>query len=61
MDNITTKKTCDKCGGCGLIKMETIICDLCKGIKCIRCRETGFIQLPYETCDTCDGLGTIIK
>ncbi len=33
---------CTDCKGCGLIKQDTIICNICNGIKCINCRESGF-------------------
>jgi hypothetical protein len=52
-------KQCEKCEGYGMVKQETIKCDLCNGIKCIMCKETGFAQLPYETCETCDGAGCV--
>lgn len=55
------KKQCVKCKGCGLIKQETIVCNLCNGKKCVMCGESGFSQLPYTTCIDCDGLGTIIN
>ena len=56
----SNKKQCIRCEGYGMIKQETIKCDLCNGIKCIMCKESGFSQLPYGICETCDGTGSVM-
>lgn len=50
---------CKKCGGCGLMKVNTIICDICDGIKCMSCGESGYKQMPWVECDNCFGPGEI--
>ena len=58
-DNFNNK--CFKCNGSGLMKMEPIICQKCKGQFhpfCIYCENrSGFEIQPYETCDQCLGNG----
>ena len=48
---------CKKCKGCGLMKVDMILCESCKGKKCISCMETGYRQQPYIECDNCAGKG----
>jgi len=50
---------CYDCLGCGLIKMEPILCD-CPATFCMKCENNqGFVVKPYETCETCYGSGRI--
>lgn len=50
---------CKKCNGCGLVKVTSITCEVCHGIKCMRCGASGLQRMPWITCDNCDGAGDI--
>lgn len=60
--NKETQIRCDKCEGSGLIEMEPVPCEICKGRICMFCERRGGLQVePYETCNYCYGSGTIEK
>jgi len=54
------KSQCKTCAGCGFVKTVTIICDTCKGIKCMACNSLGLSRLPWSECHICYGSGEII-
>ncbi len=58
-ERISVKSQCKTCVGCGFVKTESIICDLCNGNKCMNCNSIGLTQLPWSECPTCYGSGEI--
>jgi len=60
-ERISVKTQCKTCIGCGFIKTESIICDLCNGTKCMNCNSIGLTQLPWSECPTCYGSGEIMR
>ena len=57
---ISSKSQCKTCIGCGFVKTNPIICDVCKGHKCMSCNSLGLTQLPWSECPICYGSGEII-
>jgi hypothetical protein len=55
--SVTTQ--CKTCTGCGFVKTDSIICDICNGRKCMNCNSLGLTQLPWSECPTCYGSGEI--
>ena len=58
-ERISVKTQCKTCVGCGFVKTDKIICDLCNGNKCMNCNSIGLTQLPWSECPTCYGSGEI--
>ena len=58
-DRISVKSQCKTCIGCGFVKTDSIICDVCNGLKCMACNSLGLIQLPWSECPTCYSSGEI--
>ena len=50
---------CTTCGGSGFVKTDAIICDSCKGNKCMNCNSLGLTRLPWSECPICYGSGEI--
>ena len=54
------KTQCNKCDGCGYMKITPVLCKKCNGSICMYCENKGgFYIKPYETCDKCYGDGEI--
>ena len=56
----SSKSQCKTCIGCGFVKTDSIICDICNGRKCMTCNSLGLTQLPWSECHVCYGSGEII-
>lgn len=56
-----TNVQCSTCGGCGLVKVDLIRCEVCKQLNlygCMKCKG-GFTTQPYMECADCMGTGQI--
>ena len=59
-EQIIIRSQCKTCSGYGLIKTDSIICDICNGSKCMNCNSIGLTRLPWSECPTCYGSGEIM-
>ena len=58
-ERIIVKSQCKTCIGCGFVKTDSIMCDVCNGRKCMTCNSLGLTQLPWSECPSCYGSGEI--
>lgn len=61
MDNKASFTQCKTCKGCGFIKTDPVICQLCEGKKCSSCADSGLFIKPWSLCPICNGDGELLE